>query len=147
MQNNRTMENTTKENPKAIIHIVSILLAIATVAFTIFITAILILFLEFAEIMSHAGYILVESLIVLIPITIACYFICRKNPYSIWYVVIIVNAGVLFIIGLGSHSGLLTNFWSPPAKIILLVISIALSTGLCIWGAKNGKRRMSIELD
>jgi nucleoside recognition membrane protein YjiH len=85
--------------------------------------------------LSQYWDIIVLILYILI-IAVACFYIVRKNPMSIWFVPLICNAyGIVGIV----YSIVDTTFWEESYGIILcfgLVLSITTS----IIGAQIGKR-------
>lgn len=115
-------------------HVISVVLAICASIVTIVLITSLIVIIEFARITSNTGYVLIESVAILFLATTPCFFICKRNPESVWYVPLIVNLAVLTICGI-----MLTGTWSLTAKIILLITSMLLATYLSILGAKKGR--------
>ena len=83
----------------------------------------------FAENSGESAAYIVHAII----IATGCYFICRKNPKSIWYVPIIAN--VMAIISAIVEP----NFWITSLGIFL-GISIVLSILTSIFGALQGKK-------
>jgi CDP-diglyceride synthetase len=82
----------------------------------------------FGEVIGYISYDIV--------IVIACFFICRKNPTSIWYVPIICN-----IVGIIAAFGEENFYWASTLWIIICggwVLSIFAS----ILGAWIGKRKV-----
>jgi hypothetical protein len=70
-------------------------------------------------------------------IAICCYFIVKKNPKSIWYVLLICNAIVIIDAIVG------TNFWTSASKWIPMCGGLVLSIITSIIGARKGKVAMS----
>lgn len=84
--------------------------------------------------LSHYWDIIVLILYILI-IAIACFYIVRKNPRSIWFVPLICNAyGIVSAIV--DHA-----FWIESYGIILL-FGLVLSIIASIIGAQSGKRNV-----
>ncbi|MFY9151114.1 MAG: hypothetical protein WAO52_03800, partial [Prolixibacteraceae bacterium] len=76
-----------------------------------------------SQIIAYLVYILV--------ITPACYFLCFKNPSSIWFVPLICNAtGIVSAI-------IEPGFWTSPVWIIV-VFGWAVSLSASIWGHDAG---------
>ena len=72
-------------------------------------------------------------------IAIACFFICRDNPKSIWYVPILCNT-------MGIISAIVEpNFWITPLWIVICGGWVLSITGAII-GAKVGKRSLLTEI-
>jgi len=81
----------------------------------------------FGEVIGYISYDIV--------IVIACFFICKKNPNSIWYVPIICN-----IVGIIAAFGEENFYWISTLWIIICggwVLSLIVS----IVGARIGKRK------
>jgi len=85
--------------------------------------------IEYSQ-LSDIALFLIESLIMIILISIPCFFICRKNPSSVLYVPLIANIGILLM----AYGGL-TNHWSLIEKILLVTISILITYFLSLMGA------------
>ena len=71
-----------------------------------------------------------------ISLAVACYFICRHNPKSIWYVPVLCN-----LVGITS-AVIEPNFWITPMWIFVCggwVLSIIGA----IAGAKRGRKNLS----
>jgi hypothetical protein len=81
----------------------------------------------FGEVIGYISYDIV--------IIIACFFICKKNPSSIWYVPVISN-----IVGILAAFGEENFYWISTLWIIICggwVLSLIVS----IIGARIGKRK------
>ena len=67
-------------------------------------------------------------------IALACFFICRKNPKSVWYVPMLCNIpGIIAAL-------VEPNFWTTPMWIVFLS-GWVLSIISAIFGTKAGFRR------
>ena len=107
----------------------SILTAFSTLIFLLFFTSLLISILKTSEDISQGiGYIIYDILI-----AIACFFICKHDPKSVWYVPILCNT-------MGIISALVEpNFWISSLWIVMCG-GWGLSLIGAISGAKVGKR-------
>ena len=77
------------------------------------------------ELIAYIGYDII--------IVVACYFICKENPKSIWYVPVIANAmGIVTAI-------VEPNFWITPLWM-LFSSGWVLSLMAAIYGAFLGRR-------
>ena len=103
----------------------SLALSVIT-AFLSFFLLFLLVYL-FGEVIGYISYDIV--------IVIACFFICKKNPSSIWYVPIVCN-----IVGIIAAFGEENFYWISTLWIIICggwVLSLIVS----IIGAQVGKRK------
>jgi hypothetical protein len=74
----------------------------------------------------------VAYIVYALSIAIACYFICKKDPKSVWYVLILSNIfGILSAI-------IEPNFWITPLWILICGGWIITIIG-ALLGAKKGK--------
>lgn len=85
------------------------------------------------NLLGDAGEIIAHALFGLLLGT-ACFFICRRNPKSVWYVPIICNA--FFIIAAFVER----NFWATPMWIFYVGIFLLSVIG-AVLGAWAGKTR------
>jgi len=102
--------------------------SLALAVITLFISFFLLFLIAypFGEVLGYISYDIV--------IIIACFFICKKNPHSIWYVPIICN-----IVGVIAAFGEENFYWISTLWIIICggwLLSLIAS----IIGAQIGKR-------
>lgn len=128
------METTENKSNRRIRHIISIVLALGVVFASPIGLMIFTSFLDYTQ-LSDTALILITSVITLSLITIPCYFICRYNYKSVWYVPLLVNLGTLLIKG-----GILSNYWSLNAKYGLVFAALFLAIILSILGSRKGKQ-------
>ena len=83
----------------------------------------------------------------IILVTVACFFICKAHPKSVWYTPVICNA--VGILGLFANIFLTIAFTiagkdygTTSAEWIIIVSSVVLSVIATIVGAKIGQRRI-----
>ena len=69
-------------------------------------------------------------------IATGCFFICMKNPKSLWYVPVIAN--IMVIVAAFAEP----NFWITSLGI-LLGCSLILSVSAGIFGAIKGKKKLN----
>lgn len=83
-----------------------------------------------SQIIGYLVYILV--------ITPSCYFLCLKNPSSIWFVPVVCNAtGIVSAV-------IEPGFWTSPVWIII-VFGWAVSLSASIWGHDEGLKTASLQ--
>jgi hypothetical protein len=80
-----------------------------------------------AEVISYSLYGII--------IAVCCYFIVKKNPKSIWYVLLICNAVVIILAIAGP------DFWINTSKWLLMCGGLVLSIITSIIGARMGRRK------
>jgi uncharacterized membrane protein YecN with MAPEG domain len=100
-------------------------LSLITVVFSFFL--LFLLAYPFGEVIGYISYDIV--------IVIACFFICKMNPNSIWYVPFICN-----IVGIMAAFGEENFYWISTLWIVICggwVLSLIVS----IIGARIGKRK------
>ena len=107
----------------------SLLTALLTLIILLFLSSLLISILKTNEDISLGiGYIIYDILI-----AIACFFICKHDPNSVWYVPILCNT-------MGIISALIEpNFWITSLWIVICGGWVLSLIG-AIRGAKVGKR-------
>ena len=83
----------------------------------------------------------------IIIVTVACFFICKAHPKSVWYTPVICNG--VAMIGLIANIFLTIvmtiagkDFRTTSTEWIIIVSSIVLSVAAAIVGAKIGRRRI-----
>ena len=83
-------------------------------------------------------------------VTVACFFICKAHPKSVWYTPVICNG--VAIIGLIANIFLTIAFTiagrdygTTSTEWIIIVSSVVLSVIGAIMGAKIGRRRVEQE--
>lgn len=80
----------------------------------------------------------------LVFVTIACFFICRTHPKSVWYTPLICNTvGIIGLIANLTLTIALTNYDTASSEWIILVSSFVLSVTGAIVGARIGRRRIN----
>jgi hypothetical protein len=70
------------------------------------------------------------SVIVVAVTAVSCYFICRHNTASAWYVPVVVTGTAMWMI-----SGKLSNYWTGNTRLWLLVVALVLATVSGILGS------------
>jgi len=80
-------------------------------------------------------------------VTVACFFICKAHPKSVWYTPVICNG--VAIIGLIANTSLTIAFTisgqdykTTSTEWIIIVSSIALSVIAALIGARIGRRKL-----
>lgn len=128
------MKSTEKKSNKWVKHVMSIVLTgcvvfgapIGVMTFT--------LFFDYTQ-YSYSTKIKVITVITLCLIAIPCYFICRYNFKSVWYVPLLANLGTLLIIW-----GIVSSYWDSNAKQELIIAALVSAIILSILGSIRGLR-------
>ena len=80
----------------------------------------------------------------LIFVTIACFFICRTHPKSVWYTPLICNTvGIIGLIANLTLTIALLDYGTTSSEWIILVSGFVLSVTGAIVGARIGRRRIN----
>lgn len=126
------MKSSETKSNKISKHVVSIILSLIIPIGASFFIMLPTYFLDYSPLSTFTKIIVISSIALAI-ITIPCYFICRQNPGSVWYVPLLVTLSTLWVI-----SGFLSNYWSITAKMTLLVVALVLATAFSILGSIRG---------
>ena len=110
-------------------HLVSILLALVPVLALYFIISPVNTVIDLSPLSVSVRMILI-SVIVMSVTAVSCYFICRHNPASAWYVPVVVTGTAMWMI-----SGKLSNYWTGNTRLWLLVVALVLATVSGILGS------------
>lgn len=73
-------------------------------------------------------------------VTLACFFICKTHPRSVWYTPLICNGFIIFFV---IKDAIFWDEWTSFSDWIGMVGIIVLSVIAAIIGAKIGRRRMN----
>lgn len=87
---------------------------------------------------------IVYFIVFLIIVPIACFFICRSHPKSVWYTPLICNAiGIIGLISFTVGTIVAPDYGTTSTEWIIVVSSIAISVIGAIVGAKIGRRKIN----
>lgn len=112
----------------------ALLLAVGTTVILIVLSEIIgAIFPKIENISESVGYILYDIII-----AIGCYFICKQNPKSVWYVPIIANVFVI-ISAIAEPNFWITDLWMYFGS------SIVLSIPASLFGAFMGGNKQSLQ--
>lgn len=109
----------------------ALIVALFTLIFSIFLASLLGSLFKNQENITQIGVYILWAILV----AVACLFICKNNPSSIWYVPILCNAGSII------SAIVEPNFWSTSMWILICggwILSLVAAVG----GAIAGKRAL-----
>lgn len=121
-------------------HIYSLILILAVVFISPLSVMFFTLFFDYTN-YSDITKIVATSAVTLCLIAIPSYFICRFNYKGVWYVPVIANLGTFLIIW-----GIVSNYWTHTAKIVLVLAVPGLTILLSILGSIRGKQIRSKDI-
>jgi hypothetical protein len=115
-------------------HLVSLLLALIPLLALYFIIPPINSVIDLSLLSVSVRMILISAIVVSVT-AVSCYFICRHNPASAWYVPVVVTGTAMWMI-----SDLLSNYWTGNTKLWLLVAALLLATISGILGSLKGEQ-------
>jgi O-antigen/teichoic acid export membrane protein len=105
---------------------------------TLFVSIVLLFVLNDEKKSEMLGYTIITGIFYVAVIVVACYFICRSHPRSVWYTPVICNTLVIIMGITGAMDN--PNFWRNSTTWLFFIGCILLSIIAAIIGARIGQK-------
>jgi hypothetical protein len=101
---------------------------------TLFASIGFIIILQIFHLLDYSAIEIVAVILYAVFIIVACYFICRTHPKSIWYTPVICNAGGILV-------AILYPYTNPEPSILIFMGSVFILAVIGAFvGARKGRR-------